>query len=122
MTDKRPSSVTRDLDKIIHEKTRLGIMTTLAAHPDGVLFTDLKSLNDLTDGNLNRHLKVLCDATLVRSKKSNRGRNSKTTYQLTKRGLQAFVDYLNQMEAVLERASAATHRSGHNRKTRLATE
>jgi len=116
----------KDLDKVIHEKTRLGIMTTLAAHPSGILFTDLKELNDLTDGNLNRHLKVLADAGLVNSKKSDRGRNSKTTYRLSKRGLAAFVDYLDQMEQVLKRASAATSRSsqaGSSRKSgRQATE
>lgn len=118
---KKQAVQARDLDKIIHEKTRLGIMTTLAAHRNGVLFTDLKSLNDLTDGNLNRHLKVLTDADLVRSKKSDRGRNSKTTYQLTKRGLNAFVDYLAQMEQVLQRASAATAKSRQST-DRLAAE
>lgn len=108
----KPSIKARNLDKIIHEKTRLGIMTTLAAHPKGILFPDLKELNDLTDGNLNRHLKVLADAELITSKKSDRGRNSKTTYRLTSVGLAAFVDYLNQMEQVLKRASAATAKSG----------
>lgn len=119
--DRKKSVPARDLDKIIHEKTRLGIMTTLAAHPGGILFTDLKTLNELTDGNLNRHLKVLADAELVRSSKSDRGRNSKTTYQLTRRGLSAFVDYLNQMEQVLQQASAATAKSGQN-PGRLATD
>ena len=108
---RQSSQQARDLDKIIHEKTRLDIMTTLAAHPGGILFTDLKSLNDLTDGNLNRHLKVLADADLVKSKKSDRGRNARTTYVLTRRGLNAFVNYLGQMEQVLQRASAATAKS-----------
>lgn len=100
---------TKQLDQIIHEKTRLGIMTTLASKPDGILFTELKDLNDLTDGNLNRHLKVLCDAKLVSFKKSDRGRNARTTYQLTKTGLRAFMDYLDQMEQLIKRASSATH-------------
>lgn len=112
-----------EIDKVIHEKNRLGIMTTLAAHPAGVLFSDLKSLNDLTDGNLNRHLKVLADAGLVKFKKANRGRNARTTYQLTNRGLDAFVQYLDQMEQVLQRASAATDKSRATRSSRkLATE
>lgn len=112
------------LDKLIHEKTRLGIMTSLAAHPNGILFTDLKSLNDLTDGNLNRHLKVLCDADLVKFRKSERGRNSKTTYQLTKRGLKAFVEYLDQMEQIIQRASAATesNRATSSSNKRLAAD
>ena len=62
---KSRTTSTKQLDQIIHEKTRLGIMTTLASKQDGVLFTDLKELNELTDGNLNRHLKVLSDAKLV---------------------------------------------------------
>lgn len=111
MAKKKPSrkaTSTKQLDQIIHEKTRLGIMTTLASKQDGVLFTDLKELNDLTDGNLNRHLKVLCDAKLVSFKKADRGRNSRTTYQLTKTGLRAFVEYLEQMEQLIKRASSAT--------------
>lgn len=99
---------TKDLNQVIHEKTRLGILTTLSSKPDGILFTDLKELNQLTDGNLNRHLKVLCEAKLVSFKKAERGRNSRTTYQLTKTGLRAFMDYLDQMEQLIQRASSAT--------------
>ena len=100
---------TKDLDQVIHEKTRLGIMTTLASKPDGILFTELKELNELTDGNLNRHLKVLCEAKLVSFQKADRGRNSRTTYQLTKTGLRAFMDYLDSMEQLIRRASSATN-------------
>lgn len=106
--NKSPSTQARDLDKVIHEKTRLDILTTLVAHPQGIQFTDLKTLNDLTDGNLNRHLKVLADADLIQSKKANRGRNAKTTYSMTRRGLSAFENYLDQLEAVLQRAHQAT--------------
>ena len=55
------------LDRVIHEKARLGIMTSLVARRDGLSFTDLKELCGLTDGNLNRHLEVLREAGLVRS-------------------------------------------------------
>ena len=113
MAKKRQSASAQDLDKLIHEKARLGIMTTLAAHPDGILFTDLKRLTDLTDGNLNRHLKVLGDADLLTFRKSAGGRNSRTTYQLTRRGLRQFMAYLEQMEQVLERATAATRSARH---------
>ncbi|MDG2014247.1 MAG: transcriptional regulator [Pirellulaceae bacterium] len=111
----------RDLDKVIHEKTRLDILTTLAAHPKGIQFTDLKTLNELTDGNLNRHLKVLADAELIQSKKANRGRNAKTTYSMTKRGLSAFETYLGQLEAVLQRAHQATTQT-RNPTKRIAIE
>jgi DNA-binding transcriptional ArsR family regulator len=53
------------LERAIHEKARLGILTSLATRREGLLFTELKALCSLTDGNLNRHLKVLQDAGLV---------------------------------------------------------
>jgi DNA-binding transcriptional ArsR family regulator len=53
------------LDRALHERARLGIMTALAFHPAGLLFADLKRLCALTDGNLSRHLDVLRDAGLV---------------------------------------------------------
>ena len=53
------------LDRVLHEKARLGILTSLAAHSEGLLFCDLKQLCDLTDGNLSRHLRVLEEAELV---------------------------------------------------------
>ena len=53
------------LDRVLHEKARLGIMTSLVTRPDGVLFTELKRLCALTDGNLSRHLDVLQEAGLV---------------------------------------------------------
>ena len=60
------------LERVIHEKARLGIMTSLVAHPDGLLFVDLKELCALTDGNLNRHLQVLREAGLVEVWKGHR--------------------------------------------------
>ena len=53
------------LDRAIHEKARLGILTSLVAHPEGLLFNDLKELCSLTDGNLNRHLAVLEEERLI---------------------------------------------------------
>ena len=53
------------LDRVIHEKARLSVLTSLVAHPKGVVFGDLKQLCGLTDGNLSRHLQVLQDAGLV---------------------------------------------------------
>ena len=63
------------LDRAIHEKARLGILTSLIAHPEGLLFNDLKELCSLTDGNLNRHLAVLEEAKLVTTNRpAKRGR------------------------------------------------
>jgi DNA-binding transcriptional ArsR family regulator len=53
------------LDRVIHEKARLGVLTSLMAHPKGLAFADLKQLCGLTDGNLSRHLQVLQEARLV---------------------------------------------------------
>ena len=53
------------LDRVLHEKARLGILTALVARPDGLAFTELTRLCSLTDGNLSRHLDVLAEAGLV---------------------------------------------------------
>ena len=53
------------LDRVIHEKARLGVLTSLVAYPKGVIFSDLKKLCALTDGNLSRHLQVLEEASLI---------------------------------------------------------
>ena len=53
------------LDRVIHEKARLSVLTSLVAHPKGVVFGDLKQMCGLTDGNLSRHLQVLQEAGLV---------------------------------------------------------
>jgi DNA-binding transcriptional ArsR family regulator len=96
------------LDRAIHEKARLGILTSLAAHPEGLLFNDLKELCSLTDGNLNRHLVVLEETGLVTtSREAKRGRPH-TIVVMTRSGRRRFHDYLNVLEQVL--ADAAAHR------------
>ena len=69
-----PSFAYDGLDRVLHEKARLSILTALSTARDGRLFADLKELCGLTDGNLNRHLKVLDEAGLVLVKKKNAGR------------------------------------------------
>ena len=63
------------LDRVIHEKARLGILTSLIAHPRGLAFADLKQLCGLTDGNLSRHLQVLQESALVEVDKRGRTRH-----------------------------------------------
>ena len=87
------------LDRVIHEKARLGLMTSLMAHPKGLAFADLKQLCGLTDGNLSRHLQVLQEAGLVEVTKGYEGNRPHTSCRLTKSGRRRFLDYL----AVLER-------------------
>ena len=93
-----------ELDRVFHEKARLGIMTTMIGAPDGMNFTDLKELCDLTDGNLNRHLKVLVDTGILSVKKTGQGRNTNSLYRLTSKGRRAFERYLTALETILNAA------------------
>jgi DNA-binding transcriptional ArsR family regulator len=93
------------LDRVLHEKARLGILTALVARPDGVAFTELARLCGLTDGNLSRHLDVLAEAGLVEVHKGYDRRRPLTTGKLTALGRRRFRDYLAQLEAVLRDAA-----------------
>lgn len=96
------------LERAIHEKARLGIMTTLFSHPAGVAFNDLKSLCDLTDGNLNRHLDVLLQEGLVTvEKQDQQSGRAKSVNRLTARGRQRFLAYLEELQRVITDAAAA---------------
>ncbi|MBI3929211.1 MAG: transcriptional regulator [Armatimonadetes bacterium] len=93
------------LDRVLHEKARLGILTSLATHPEGVLFSDLKKLCDLTDGNLSRHLQVLYQAGLIEMWKGFENRRPQTLCRLTEEGRQRFFHYLQELERVIGDAS-----------------
>jgi DNA-binding transcriptional ArsR family regulator len=95
------------LDRVLHEKARLGILTSLATRPEGLLFGDLKRLCALTDGNLNRHLEVLLEAGLVEVWKRFEGRRPQTLVSLSAEGRRRFVDYLGELEKVLKDARKA---------------
>jgi DNA-binding MarR family transcriptional regulator len=99
------------LDRVLHEKARLGILTALVTHREGVSFTDLARLCTLTDGNLSRHLDVLAEEGLVQIAKTFAGRRPLTTCKLTAAGRKRFREYLEQLEQVLrdaEDSEAAT--------------
>jgi hypothetical protein len=98
------------LDRVFHEKARLGIMTSLSTQPGGLSFSDLKSLCALSDGNLNRHLAVLQEAGFVQTKKDGGGRGSHTLCLVTRRGERAFFEYLQELERVLADAAQSTSR------------
>lgn len=93
------------LDRAIHEKARLGIMTGLLTHPDGLTFNDLKELCALTDGNLSRHLKVLEEEKLVEVEKGYEGKKPKTLCRLSQEGRKRFLEYLEELEKVVKDAS-----------------
>ena len=92
------------LDRVLHEKARLGILTSLVAHADGLKFGDLRTMCALTDGNLSRHLDVLREAGLVEIWKGFEHRRPQTLCRLTPEGRQRFVAYLEELEQVIRDA------------------
>lgn len=95
------------LDRVIHEKARLGIITSLATHPAGLLFGDLKELCSLTDGNLSRHLQTLSEAGLVQIWKGFKDNRPQTLCQLTDEGRRRFIEYITVLENVVTDALGA---------------
>ncbi|MGH9804686.1 MAG: winged helix-turn-helix domain-containing protein [Candidatus Acidiferrales bacterium] len=91
------------LDRIVHERIRLGILSALAVN-DSFAFNDLKALLRTTDGNLSVHARKLEDAGYVACAKSFAGRLPRTDYRLTAAGRRALERYLNDLEAVLRAA------------------
>jgi DNA-binding MarR family transcriptional regulator len=89
------------LERIFHEKARLGILTSLVAHPKGLVFSDLKELCSLTDGNLSRHLQALNEAGLVEVWKGYQHNRPQTLCRLTDDGRTRFLDYINVLENVV---------------------
>lgn len=96
------------LDRVMHEKARLGILTSLAGHPEGLSFNDLLRLCGLTQGNMSRHLTVLEEAGLVAIRKGFEARRPRTDIRLTTEGRTRFLDYLSVLEQVIRDASAKT--------------
>lgn len=94
------------LDRVMHEKARLGILASLAASAGGLLFNDLKRLCSLTDGNLSRHLAVLGEAGLVEDSKGTAGPRPRTMYRLTADGRRRFAEYIGVLEKVVADAQA----------------
>jgi DNA-binding transcriptional ArsR family regulator len=105
-SDKAPFSY-EGLDRTIHEKARLGVLTSLMAHPKGLAFGDLKQLCGLTDGNLSRHLQVLQEAGFVEILKGYDGNRPHTTCKLTRVGRRRFLDYLSVLERLVRDAAQA---------------
>ena len=95
------------LDRVLHEKARLGILTSLLAHRDGLVFNQLRDLCTLTDGNLSRHLATLQEAGLVELWKGYKGKRPQTLVRLTADGRQRFLDYLGLLEGIVSGALSA---------------
>ncbi|HEX9163508.1 MAG TPA: transcriptional regulator [Thermoanaerobaculia bacterium] len=92
-----------DLDRIIHEKTRLAIVSALAVN-SSLTFNELKGILQTSDGNVSVHTRKLEEANYLTCRKSFEGRIPKTEYSLTAAGRRAFERYLGHMEAVIKAA------------------
>ena len=92
---------------MLHERARLSIMTSLMRKPKGLLFTELKTLCSMTDGNLNRHLDALHRAGFLEVWKNHEGRYPKTLFRVTAEGKKHFLKYLEKLERLIHDALPA---------------
>jgi len=93
------------LDRIIHERARLAILSSLASNENGLTFNDLKDLCALTDGNLSRQLQVLKEADLLEIEKGTSGNRPQTICRLTRAGRKRFLEYIAELERVVSNAA-----------------
>ena len=97
----RAEAQAADLDRLIHERQRLGIVSALAVN-ESLTFNELKALMQTTDGNLSVHARKLEDAGYISCKKTFEGRVPRTEYSLTTPGRRALERYLEHMEAIIK--------------------
>ena len=97
------SEIATTLDRLLHDRMRLGIVSALSA-ADDMSFSDLKSALNATDGNLSVHARKLEDAGYVSCEKTFSGRTPRTAYTLTASGRRALEKYLDHMEAIIRAA------------------
>ena len=97
------------LDRVIHERARLSVLTSLVTHPKGLSFVELKQLCALTDGNLARHLQVLEEEKMVRLTKDSDTGRAQTTARITASGRKRYLEYLTILEQVVRDAASVVH-------------
>jgi DNA-binding HxlR family transcriptional regulator len=96
------------LDRVIHERARLSVVTSLVTNPKGLAFNDLKRLCSLTDGNLSRHLSVLEREDIVEIVKSFERNRPLTVCRITAAGRKRYLEYLTTLEQVVRDAAKVT--------------
>jgi DNA-binding HxlR family transcriptional regulator len=110
------------LDRVIHERARLSVLTSLIAHPKGLRFNDLKQLCALSDGNLSRHLQVLQEAQMVQIAKGFDNNRPQTMCRITALGRRRYLEYVEVLEQMVRDAAAAdAAQPSGNLSRRLAT-
>ena len=108
------------LDRVIHERARLSILTSLIANKRGLLFGDLKRLCALSDGNLSRHLQVLVEAKLVSVSKGFENNRPQTVCRITALGRARYLEYVEVLEQVVRDAAAGSSEQPRATAQRLA--
>jgi DNA-binding MarR family transcriptional regulator len=112
MKSKPPASEGRfayeGLDRVIHERARLSVLTSLISNPKGLTFNDLKQLCSLTDGNLSRHLQVLEKDKIIEIVKGHERNRPQTLCRITASGRKRFLEYLSTLEQVVRDAEKVT--------------
>jgi DNA-binding HxlR family transcriptional regulator len=96
------------LDRVIHERARLSVLTSLVTNPKGLAFGDLKQLCALTDGNLSRHLRVLEKGKMVELVKKHHRNRPQTICRITASGRARYIEYLSTLEQVVRDAARVT--------------
>jgi DNA-binding MarR family transcriptional regulator len=102
-TTAAPATRAAGLDRLVHDRTRLAIVTALSVNPS-LSFTELKGITQTTDGNLSVHARKLEEAGYVLCTKGFEGRLPRTEFSLTDAGRRAFKKYLDHMEAIIQHA------------------
>jgi len=95
------------LERLLHERSRLSILSSLAAHPQGLVFNDLKMLCALTDGNLSRQIQILQESGFVEVWKSVHRKRPQTLCRLSASGRKKFLEYIAELERVVQDVSGA---------------
>ncbi len=121
------------LDRVIHERARLGILSSLMTHTGGLSFGELKRLCNLTDGNLARHLQMLEEDGIVRLSKEESGGGraqtsgrtqtsgrAQTVVRVTASGRKRYLDYLTVLEQIVKDAAAAGKKSTITQRSKLS--
>lgn len=96
------------LDRVIHERARLSVLTSLITNPKGLTFNELKQLCSLTDGNLSRHLSVLENDRMVELLKGHDRNRPQTVCRITASGRKRYLEYLETLESVVRDAATVT--------------
>ena len=100
-----------NLDRVFHERGRLAICSMLVASEDGASFTQLQEACDLTDGNLNRHLHALAEDGIVATERRTGKGRPQTIVRITSAGRDRFLDYIDELEAIVKDVQRSTSTS-----------